>query len=91
MVIAGDHEYMSRSPRINVAEGDRARITRHYGRRYLGGGNAAEQALRHAEDLNVFRAGNAADIYMVALLRTHGAPPLWCSGLASFWLSVAQG
>ena len=29
--------------------------------------------------------------YMVALLRTHGAPPLWCNGLASFWLSVAQG
>ena len=29
--------------------------------------------------------------YMVAALRTHDAPPLWCNGLASFWLSVAQG
>jgi RNA polymerase sigma-70 factor (sigma-E family) len=29
--------------------------------------------------------------YIVALLRTHGAPPLWCSGPASIWLSVAQG
>ena len=29
--------------------------------------------------------------YMVALLRTHDAPPLWCNGLASFWPSVAPG
>jgi hypothetical protein len=29
--------------------------------------------------------------YMVALLRTHGAPPLWCNGPAICWLSVAPG
>ena len=29
--------------------------------------------------------------YMVALLRTHGAPPLWCHGLARFWLPLLRG
>jgi hypothetical protein len=27
---------------------------------------------------------------MVALLRTLGAPPLWCNGIARHWLAVAQ-
>ena len=63
MVVARDHKDMNGSLRINITEGDRARITGHDGRRYLGGGNAAEQAIGHVEDLNVYRAGNAADIY----------------------------
>jgi hypothetical protein len=37
-------------------------------------------------------AGSVTPVtYMVAVLRTHDAPPLWCNGLASFWPSVAPG
>jgi hypothetical protein len=90
VMLPRDHKYVNGSLRINVAERDRTGITGHYCRRYLSGGNAAEQAVRHKKDLIVYRASDAADRYG-CLLRTHGAPPLWCNGLASFWLSVARG
>jgi hypothetical protein len=38
-----------------------------------------------------YARSEALPTYMVAPLRTHDAPPLWCNGLASFWLSVAPG
>ena len=63
MVVARDHEDMDGSLRINVPEGDRARITRNYGRRYLGSRNTAEQTVGHTGDLNVWQAEGAADIY----------------------------
>ena len=47
VVVARDHEDMDGSLRINVAEGDGARISGHYGRRYLSGRNTAEQTVGH--------------------------------------------
>jgi hypothetical protein len=69
------------------------RIARHDGGRYLAGSNAAEQALRHGEDLNAFLtcSGPATPAtYMVALLRTHGAPPPGVTAPPASG-SVAQG
>jgi hypothetical protein len=53
VVLPSYHKYVYGSLRINVAEGDSPRISGHYGRWYVGGGDATEQAVRHAEDLNV--------------------------------------
>jgi hypothetical protein len=58
-----DNEHVNRCLRIDIAECDRPLVARHYGRRYLGGGYGAKQAVRHAEDLNVCRVPSAADIY----------------------------
>jgi hypothetical protein len=58
-----DNEHVNRCLRIDIAECDRPLVTRHYGRRYLGGGYSAKQAVRHAEDLNVCQVRSAADIY----------------------------
>jgi len=58
-----DNEHVNRCLRIDIAECDRPLVTRDYGRRYLGGGNGAKQAVRHAEDLNVCQVPGAADIY----------------------------
>jgi hypothetical protein len=85
-----DHKYVNGSLRINVTEGDRARITGHYDRRYVSGSNGTEQAVRHAEDLNVYRAGDAADIYGCSTANPRCATPL-VQRLASLWLSVARG
>jgi len=63
VVSARDHEYVYGSLRIDIAEGDCPVISGHYGRGYLVSGNGAEQAVRHAGDLNVWRVWNAADIY----------------------------
>lgn len=85
VVGARDNEHVYGCLRIDITEGDRPVITGHYDRRYLVGGNGAEQAVRHAEILTC-GGSRGPPTYMVALLRTHGAPPLWCSGIASFWL-----
>ena len=90
VMIARDHEDMDWSLRIDVTECNRARIARHDSRRYLGGGNATEQAVGHWQILTC-TGPTAPPTYMVAVLRTHGAPPPGCSGPASFWPSVAQG
>jgi hypothetical protein len=82
---ARDHEYVNRRLWVDITERHCARISRDYRRGYLSGSYAAEQAARHGPILTCGRSG-ALSTYMVALLRTHGAPPLWCSGLASFWL-----
>jgi hypothetical protein len=58
-----DNEHVYRRLRIDIAECDRPLVTRHYGRRYLGGSYSAKQAVRHAEDLNVCRVRSASDIY----------------------------
>jgi hypothetical protein len=56
VMAASYHEHMYGSLRIDVAEGDRPRMSGHYGRWYVGGGDPAKQAFRHAEDLNVWQA-----------------------------------
>jgi hypothetical protein len=76
MVLARDNKYVNGSLRINVAERDRARITGHYGRRDVTGGNTAEQTVRHAEDLNVYPASNVADIYGCTTANPRCATPL---------------
>jgi hypothetical protein len=90
VMLARDDKYVNGCLRVDIAERHCARVSRNYGRGYLGGRNAAEQAVRHSPILTCGRSA-APLTDMVAVLRTHGAPPLWCNGLASFWLSVAQG
>ena len=48
-----DNEHVYWCLRIDIAEGDRPVVTRHYRCRYFSGGDGAKQAVRHAEDLNV--------------------------------------
>jgi len=84
------HKYVYGSLRINVAEGDCPRISGHYGRRYVGGGDAAKQAVRHAEDLNVSRAGDAADIYGCSTANPRCTTPL-VQRPRQVLASVAQG
>jgi hypothetical protein len=55
VVIARDDQHMNRRLRINVAESDRPGIFGHYGCRYVSSCDPAEQAVRHAADLNVCR------------------------------------
>jgi hypothetical protein len=76
VVLTRDNKYVNGSLRINVAERDGARITGHYGRRDVTGGNTAEQAVRHTEDLNVYPAGNVADIYGCTTANPRCATPL---------------
>jgi hypothetical protein len=76
VMVPSYHKYVYGSLRINVAERDCPGISGHYGRRYVGGGNAAEQAVRHAEDLNVWRAGDAADIYGCSTANPRCTTPL---------------
>jgi hypothetical protein len=81
---AGDHKHVNRRLWVDITERHCARISRHYLRGYLSGSYAAEQAVGHGPILTCGRSG-ALLTYMVGLLRTHAAPPLWCNGLASFW------
>lgn len=85
VMLARDDQHMNRCLRVDIAEGHCSRISRDDGRGYLRGSNAAEQAVRHRLILTCARF-SAPMSYMVALLRTHGASPLWCNGLASLWL-----
>ena len=64
----GDNQHVNRRLRVNVAEGDRPRIAGNYGRRHLGSGNGAEQAIRHAKMLTC-GTSSAPATYMVAVLR----------------------
>ena len=82
---ARNHKYVNRCLWVDIAERHCALISRDYGRGYLSGSYAAEQAVRHGPILTCGRSG-APQTVIVALLRTHGASPLWCNGLASFWL-----
>ena len=74
---------------IYVTKGNCAGIRRDYRRGYLAGRDTAEQAIRHG---GILTSGPPArsSTYMVAMLRTRGQLPLM-QGLASHWLSVAQG
>jgi hypothetical protein len=80
-----NHKYVYRRLWVDIAERHCPRIGRDYRRGYLSGCYAAEQAVGHGPILTCGTSGaRQADI--VALLRSQGAPPLWCNGLASFWL-----
>jgi len=63
IVSARDNKHVYGSLRIDIAECDCPVILGHYARRHVGDCNGAEQAVRHAGDLNVCRACNAPDIY----------------------------
>jgi hypothetical protein len=69
VVGARDNENMYRRLRIDVTERDSPIVARHYRRRNIGGGNAAEQAGRHGEILTCARS-ETLPTYMVAALRT---------------------
>jgi len=90
VMFARDHKDVNGCLWVDIAERHCPLISRDYGRGYLSGSYAAEQALGHGPILTCGMSP-APLTYMVAVLRSHGAPPLWCNGLASFWLSVAQG
>ncbi len=76
---ARNHQHVNRSLRVDIPKGNGAGISRHDRRRYPAGRDAAEQAIRHAAILTSARPARSRT-YMVALLRTHGAPPLGCNG-----------
>jgi hypothetical protein len=63
VVHARDHEHVDGCLRVDVGERHRPRSLRHDSRRHVAGDYSAEQAVRHGEDLNVWRAWTAADIY----------------------------
>jgi RNA polymerase sigma-70 factor (sigma-E family) len=89
VMIARDHQHVHRSLRVDIPKGDRSGMSRHNRGWYLAGRYATEQAIRHGAILTSTRPTRART-YMVALLRTHGAPPLGCNGPARCWLSVAK-
>lgn len=85
VVVARNDEHVDGSLRVNVTEGNRAGIRRDYRRGYLPSRYTAEQAISHVAILSS-GPPSGAQTYKVAMLRTLGAPPLWCNGLASYWL-----
>jgi hypothetical protein len=89
VVVTRNHEDVDWGLRIDIPEGDSARVARHDRRWNFGGRNAAEQAVRHQKILTC--TGLTGPLTYMVALRTHGAPPPRCNGPASFWLSVAQG
>jgi len=78
IVIVGtrNDEHMNGSLRINVPERDGARTLQNAGCRDLTSGDTAEQAIGHAADLNVWRAGATADIYGCTTANPRRATPL---------------
>jgi hypothetical protein len=93
VMLTRDNQHVNRRLRVNVAEGDRPRIAGDYGRRYLGTGNGAEQAIRHAKMLTC-GTSSAPATYMVAVLRTtvhpSGVTASPVSGLRRSGLSHAR-
>jgi hypothetical protein len=85
VMFARDHKYVNRRLWVDIAERHCSLISRDDGRGYLSGSYAAEQAVRHGLILTCGMSSPPLT-YMVAVLRSHGAPPLWCNGLADFWL-----
>jgi hypothetical protein len=85
-----DNEHVNRCLRIDIAECDRPVVTRHYGRRNLGGSYTAKQAVRHAGDLNVCRVPSAADIYGCTTANPRCTTPR-VQRPCQFLASVAQG
>jgi hypothetical protein len=90
IVLPRDDQDMHRGLRIDVSESDSSGIFRHDGRWNLGRGNTAEQAVRHAEDLNVWQAWRAADIYGCSTANPRCTTPL-VQRPRQFLASVAQG
>ena len=69
-----DHQHVDRGLRVDIAKGDSTGTSRHNRGRNVTGGNGAEQAISHVAILTSARPATSCT-YMVALLRTHGAPP----------------
>ena len=88
---AWDHQDVRGGLRLDVTEGQGPVGSGHDRGGHVPSRDGAEQAVRHDQDLNVCAARRGPPTYMVALLRTHGAPPLWCLGASFLLASVAQG
>jgi hypothetical protein len=84
VMCARNHKYVNRCLRVDIAESHCSLISRDDGRGYFSGSYTAEQAIGHGLILTC-GTSSAPLSYMVAVLRSRGAPPLWCHGLASFW------
>lgn len=78
VMAAGNDENVDRRLRVNVPECNRARSLGHDGCWNLPGNDGAKQAVGHGEILTCAPSVRLRP-YMVALLRTHDAPPLWCT------------
>ncbi len=85
-----NNEHVYGCLRIDIAEGDRPLGARNYRCWYFGGRDGAKQALRHAVDLNVCPAWNAADIYGGRTANPRCTTPL-VQRPRQFLASVAQG
>jgi hypothetical protein len=74
VMVIRDNQDMYRCLRVQVGESDRPRAGGDPGSRHLAGRDAAEQAVGHGL---ILTCATPADrpTYMVALLRTLGAPP----------------
>jgi len=77
-MLAWHHEHVDGRLRVDIPERDRARSLGHDGCRDLPGDDGAKQAVGHGEILTCALSEGLRP-YMVALLRTHDAPPLWCT------------
>lgn len=53
VVLPRDYQHVHGGLRVDVAEGESPRFSRHDSGRYVARGDAAEKAVRHGEDLNV--------------------------------------
>jgi hypothetical protein len=89
-VLPRDNQYMDGGLGIDVTESDRGVTLQHAFRGDVTGGDFAKETLGHGGILTCARSGGPPT-YMVTVLRTHDAPPLWCAVSAMSWLSVAAG
>ena len=79
-MLARDHQDVYRSLGIDVTESNGKLTFEDNVRRDVTGGDAAKETVRHGGILTCAPSSRPLT-YMVTVLRTHDAPPLWC-GLA---------
>jgi hypothetical protein len=77
-MLPGNDEHVHGSLRVYVPERDSSRALQHPGCRYLASHDSAEKTVSHLPILTC-RGTIGRPTYMVALLRTLGAPPHWCT------------
>src|SRR5580700_1103833 len=87
VMLPRDHQHVHRRLRIDVTESDSSRATGHNRGGNIPGGDAAEQAVRHVEDLNVWPLQAAADIYGCTTANPRCTTPLVQRSRQFFWHS----
>jgi hypothetical protein len=85
-----DDQHVNGRLGIYITESDCTLTLQHGIRRDVASGDFTKEALRHEVILTCARS-SGPPTYMVTVLRTHDAPPLWCAVSAMSWLSVAAG